>query len=188
MATRRAALALLAILVIAGAAVPAVAAPHVPRAPRAHGVPRISFSAEGRGSVIVLHFGTDSAAHLHFLHAGEPLEHVALADLDTDGYVDVLAAPRDGALIIWHNTGHGRFARVALPHGSQRIVVRGPRIAHVEKMDDGWQWGDDRHDAALPRAPDVIGGVPIAPVRVTTPLYIRPASFRRFSGRAPPVL
>ena len=178
MATRRAALALLAAVLIAAAAVPAAAAP------RAHGTPRVTISAEGGGTLIALHYTT---SHVHFLHASEPLERVALADIDNDGKIDILAAPRDGALMLWHNAGHGRFARTALPHDSQRVIARGPRITHGEAPDEGWQWGDDRHDAALPRAPDAAGDAPIAAVRVTTPVYVRPASFRRFSGRAPPV-
>jgi hypothetical protein len=182
MATRRAALALMAILFVVGAASPSAAAP------RRHGVPRVTITAEERGTLIALDYGSGTAAHVHFLHARETLERVALADIDNDGNIDILAAPRDGALMLWRNAGHGRFARAALPRATRRLVSRGPRIALVHKMDDGWQWGDDRHDAAMPRAPDAIGDVPIAPVRVTTPAYVRPASFPRFSGRAPPVL
>jgi hypothetical protein len=179
MAPRRAAFALLAILSVAAAAVPAAAAP------RAHGTPRVTLSAEGDGTLIALQY---TPSHVHFLHAREPLERVALADIDNDGNVDILAAPRDGALMLWRNAGHGRFARAALPRGSTRLVARGPRITRFAEPDDGWQWGDDRHDAAMPRAPDAASDAPIAAVRVTTPVYLRPAPFRRFSGRAPPVL
>jgi 23S rRNA C2498 (ribose-2'-O)-methylase RlmM len=179
MAMRRATLAFLAILFVTGAALPAAAAPW------RHGVPRVTITAEGPGTLIALRY---DAAHVHFVHTREALERVALADIDRDGAVDIVAAPRDGALMLWRNAGHGRFARVALPRGTLRLIARGPHIKHLQKADDGWQWGDDRHDAAMPRAPDVIGDVPIASVRVTTPVYLRPASFRRFSGRAPPVL
>ena len=179
MAPRRAALAFLAILFVACAVVPAAAAP------RRHGVPCVTISAEGPGTLIALHY---TASHVHFLHARESLERVALADIDNDGQVDILAAPRDGVLMLWRNAGHGRFARAALPRQTHRMIARGPRITHVEKLDDGLQWGDERHDAAMPRAPDVKGDVPIAPVRVTTPVYVRPASRCRTRGRAPPVL
>jgi len=182
MALRRAALALMTILFVAGAALPSAAAP------RRHGVPRVTLSTEATGTLIALRFGCGAASHVHFVHAREALDRVALADIDHDGAVDIVAAPHDGVLMFWHNAGHGRFSRIALPRDSTRIVARGPRIARVEKMDDGWQWGDDRHDAAMPRAPDVIGDAPIAPVRVASPVYVRPVSFRRFSGRAPPVL
>ena len=182
MATRRAALALLAILFVAGAVVPAAAAS------RRHGLPRVTLSAEGRGTLIALDYSRGGAADVHFLHAREALERVALADVDNDGRIDILAAPRDGALMLWRNAGHGRFARAAVPRDTDRLVSHGPRIAHTGKMDDGWQWGDDRHDAAMPRAPDAAGDAPIAAVRASPPVYARPVPFRRFSGRAPPVL
>lgn len=178
MATRRATLALLTILVVAVAG-PAAAAPR-------HGVPRVTISAEGPGTLISLRFGIGTASHVHVLHAGEVLERVALADVDNDGYVDVLAAPRDGAVMLWRNAGHGRFARATLPRAAQAPISRGPRVGRLVKPDEGWQWGDDRYDAAMPRAPDVASAVSIRPVRLTSPLYVRPAPFRRFSGRAPP--
>ena len=179
MALRRAALALLAI--VFAAAAPAAAAPR-------HGIPHVTLTAEGDGTLIALRFGTGASSHVHFLHAREALECVAMADVDNDGHLDLLAAPRDGTLMFWRNAGHGRFARAAIPRETPRLASRGPRIAHIEKTDDGGQWGDDRHEAAMPRAPDVIGDVPVFLVRVTTPDYLRPASFRRFSGRAPPIL
>ena len=180
MALRRAARALLAIL-FAAVAAPAAAAPH-------HGVPHVTISAEGPGTLIALRYGTGAASHVHFVHTGEALEHVALSDVDNDGDVDILAAPRDGAVMLWRNAGHGRFARAPVPRRAQPLVPSAPRITRTGETDDGWQSGDDQHDAAMPRAPDVTGEIPVAAVRVTTPVYVRPASFRRFCGRAPPVL
>src|SRR5262245_62044177 len=110
MATRRATLALLTILVVA-VAVPAAAAPR-------HGVPHVTISSEGPGTLISLRFGIGTTSHVHVLHAGEVLERVALADVDNDGYVDVLAAPRDGAVMLWRNAGHGRFLRATLPRAA----------------------------------------------------------------------
>jgi hypothetical protein len=178
MATRVAPLALLAILFVGGVVQAAAA-------PRAHGVPLVTMSAEGHGTLIALHY---TGSHVHFLHAREPLDRIALADIDHDGKVDIVAAPRDGVLMLWRNAGHGRFARATLPRDTQRLIARGPRITRVAQPDDGLQWGDDRHDAAMPRAPDAVADVPVAAVRLTTPVYVRPPSFRRFSGRAPPVL
>src|SRR5215471_19523543 len=144
MATRRCVIALMAMIFVAGAAASAAAMP------RRHGVPHVTLSAEGRGTLIALSYGTGAAAHVHFLHALESLERVALADLDHDGHIDIVAAPRDGVLMFWHNVGHGRFARVALPPDAHPLSAHGVRIARVEKLDDGLQWGDDRHDAAMP--------------------------------------
>jgi len=107
--------------------------------------------------------------------------------VDNDGYVDILAAPREGGLMFWHNAGHGHFSRVALSREKLTLVARGPGLTRAAKSDDGWQLGDDRHDPPMPRAPTASGDAPIAAVRVTTPVYLRPAPFRRFSGRAPPV-
>jgi len=179
MATRRAVLGLFACVFFAGAAVPAAAAP------RAHGVPRVTLSAEGAGTLISLRYG---ASHIHVVHAAVALERVAVADIDSDGDVDIVAAPRDGDLLVWHNAGRGRFARAVLPHGVRRLAARGPSIGRLEKTDDGWQLGDDRYDAAMPRAPDVVVDVHVVAVRITSPVYVRPASFRRSCGRAPPVL
>jgi FG-GAP-like repeat len=182
MAPRRVALALLVMLFAAVGVVPAAAAGGH------HVIPHVTITDEGRGTLIALRYGSDLSGRTRFVHSREPLDRVALADIDNDGDVDILAAPRDGALMVWRNAGHGRFARTALPRQNHRIIARGPRITHVEKLDDGLQWGDDRHDAAMPRAPDVKGDVPIAPVRVTTPVYARPASLCLTCGRAPPVL
>jgi hypothetical protein len=182
---RRAVLPALAILLLIGSVARVSAASRPPHARR---LPHVTVSAEGAGTLIAVTYLNGARLCVRLLHAREAIDRVALADIDNDGHVDILAAPRNGALVLWRNAGHGRFARAALPRGAPRLVTRGPRIARIAKMDDGWQWGDDRHDAALPRAPDVIGDVPIAAFRVTPPLYVRPVSFRRFSGRAPPAL
>ena len=179
MATRRAVLGLLAFGFLVGAAAPAAAAPRV------HRVPVVTLSAEGAGTLISLRYG---ASHIHLVHARVALERVVLADVDYDGDVDILAAPRDGDLLVWHNAGNGRFARAALPRDAGRLVARGPSVGRLEQADDGWQPGDERYDAALPRAPDVVADVHVVTVRVTSPVYVRPASFRRFGGRAPPAL
>lgn len=181
MATRRAALALLAILFVMGTALPASAG-H-----RRHATPRVTITAEGPGTLIALRYTCGHVEHVRFVHAREPIERVALADLDNDGRLDIVAAPRDGALMVWHNAGNGRFAPVALPHGAQRISPRSPRFSRVGRADDGWQWGDDRYDAAMPRAPDVVAVVPVSLVRVSSFVPVRPVSLHRSFGRAPPV-
>ena len=100
------------------------------------------------------------------------------------------AAPRLHGVprVTWRNAGHGRVARAALPRVSRQPIARGPYFARLAKGDEGWQWSDDGHDAVLPRASAPAAVVPIASVRVTVPVYVRPASFRRFCGRAPPAL
>ena len=129
-----------------------------------------------------------AAAPVHFVRAAETLERIALLDIDRDGDVDIVAAPREGSLIVWRNAGHGRFARVVPPRQTHLVASRESRLTRLDEADDGWQWGDDGHDAAMPRAPDAVADVSIAAVRVTTPVYVRPSAFRRLGGRAPPVL
>ena len=179
MATRRASLGLLAFVLLVCAAVPAAAAP------RAHSVPRVTLSAEGAGTLISLRYG---ASHIHLVHARVALERVALADVDRDGDEDIVAVPREGVLLVWRNAGHGRFARDAAPGAGHRVLAQGPSIGLVRETEDAWQLGDDRYDAAMPRAPDLIADAPVFLVRVTSPVYVRPASFRRSCGRAPPLL
>jgi hypothetical protein len=102
------------------------------------------------------------------------------------GDVDIVAAPRDGALLIWRNTGRGHFTLATFPPGGRTIGVRGPRFVRVRSADDGWQWGDVLHHAAMPRAPDVVTVVPVAVVRLSTVAHVPTVASRDSSGRAPP--
>jgi len=182
MMARRPVLAVFTALVLAAAVVPAAAAP------RGHSAPRVTITAEGPCTLISLRYGSGAGEHVRFVHAHTAIERVAVTDIDNDGDFDVVAARRDGALMLWRNAGHGRFALAVLPRDTHRLTTHGPRLSTREHPDEGWQWGDDGHDAAMPRAPDVIADLPAAPVRLAASAYARRAAFRRFSDRAPPVL
>jgi hypothetical protein len=91
-------------------------------------------------------------------------------------------------LILWRNAGHGRFSLATLRRDSRRLMARGPRFVRVSPGDDSGQWGVERYDAAIPRAPAAITVIPVALVRFSPFVSARPLSLRRSSGRAPPRL
>jgi hypothetical protein len=180
---RRAVLTALAIVLLMCAAVPAQAGPrrHVER----H-VARVSVSAEGTGTLIAVTYKTGAREHVRFLHTRTPIERVAVADIDNDGDLDVLATPRDGVLMLWRNAGHGRFRLATVPGRTSHLDVRRSRYERLQRSDDGGQWDDDRYEAAMPRGPDFVAAAPVALVRSASVVFVRPVSGRRSSGRAPP--
>lgn len=169
MALRRSTLFALAALLVLGSVVPALAS---------HG------ARHGR------HAGSGSerlARFVRLIHTQEAIDRIALADIDNDGDLDILAARHDGTLKLWRNTGNGRFAPAVLPRGSHRMTSRGPRFVRVHRADEGSQWGDERYDAAMPRAPAAVIAIPIALVRAPIVGHLRPVFIRHSSGRAPPL-
>jgi hypothetical protein len=124
---------------------------------------------------------------LRFLQAHALADRVALRDVDNDGDLDILVAPRDGALVLWRNSGHGRFRLATMPPAPHTAPARGPRLERLRRSDDGWQWGDERYDAALPRAPAATAIRSVVLVRTVSPHSIRPVPEGRSAGRAPPL-
>jgi hypothetical protein len=115
--------------------------------------------------------------------AAAPRPHgVPRVTINSEG-AGTLIALRSGAARV-----HFLHARAALSRAACLPIARGPYFTRLVNEDEGWQGSDDGHDAAMPRAPAAVAVVPIASVRVTAPVYVRPASFRRFRGRAPPSL
>ncbi len=160
--TRRPLFAVLALLLLAGSASPAFAA-------------RPPF---GRAAL---------QRQLHLLQSRAAFDGIAVTDVDNDGDLDILAAPHDGGLLLWRNAGRGRFALAALPANAHALPARGPRYIVVRAVHEAWQCGDDRYDAAMPRAPAVVSAVPVSIVRVSAFVPVRPISLRPSSGRAPPL-
>src|SRR5262245_47014548 len=108
---RRAVLPALAILLLISSVARVSAAA---RAPHARRLPRVTVSSEGAGTLIAVTYGSGPRAYVRLLHVREAIDRVALADVDNDGRLDVIAAPRSGALLLWRNAGHGRFSRAAV--------------------------------------------------------------------------
>jgi hypothetical protein len=162
MPVRRFAFAVLTALLVLAAAAPAAA-------------------ATGRGGGV--------RRMLRLLRAQPAIERVAVRDVDNDGRLDIVAAPRQGGLMVWRNRGKGRFVPAAPTRAAYRLPARGPRFGRVHHcFDESGQWDDERYDAAMPRAPGA--GADVVPVSFVHPLAasdIRPASLRPSSGRAPPI-
>jgi hypothetical protein len=182
---RRFVLPVLTVLLVLAAVVPASAAR------RAHNrrITRVTVSAEGRGSVIAVTYG-GPRQRVRFLHSAEAIDRVALNDVNADGDVDILAAPRarDGAVVLWRNEGNGRFELATLRQQVRLQPSSGSRFVRVRRSDEGSQWGDERYDAAMPRAPSIATVEPIALVRILPLTLAPPTPVRRLSGRAPPSL
>lgn len=147
---------------------------------------RETVSARSFGSVIAVTFKRGASQRTHFLRTPALIDRVAVRDVDNDGDLDVLAAPRDGSLLLWRNAGHGRFLLATPPHDS-RLAANTPRVERIHHRDDGWQWGAERYDAAMPRAPAVATMARVAIVRLPHFVPAGPASQRSSSGRAPPL-
>jgi hypothetical protein len=182
---RRLVLPVLTVMLLIGAVVPAFAGSR--RGTHVRHISRVSVQADGRGSLIAVTYAAGPRQHVRFLHSNAAIDRVALTDVDNDGQQDILAALHDGEVQLWRNRG-GRFSLATLPHDVRPVPERGPRFGRVKQTDDGGQWGDDRYDAAMPRAPAITIAGPITFVRLSASLVDPRVSIRTPSGRAPPSL
>jgi hypothetical protein len=139
------------------------------------------------GSLIDVSFAGHGAKRA-LLPIDDEIEAVAIADVDNDGDLDILAAARDGDLRLWRNGGHGRFALAAVPQVHRRLSRGAPRIRGVGLPEDPLQIGDERNEAALPRAPALASGAPLASSPFFTSRSVVSRTFGPSSGRAPPAL
>jgi|SRR5215831_3469249 len=181
---RRLVLPVLTALLIFSSVTPALAAG---RRTRVRHISRVSVQAEGRGSVIAVTYASGPRQHVRFLHSSAAIDRVAL-NVNKDGQQDILAALRDGDVQVWRNQGFGRFTQATLPRNARPVPERGPRFVLVKQADDGWQWGDERYDAAMPRAPAVLIAGPVRVLSLPAPVFVPRVSLRASSGRAPPAI
>ncbi len=184
---RRLVLPVLTVLLLLAATVPASAAGR--RLPRGRHIARVTVSNDAGGSVIAVTYASGPRQRVRFLHSAEVIDRVALTDVDNDGQVDIVAAPhaRAAGLILWHNQGNGRFTLNAIARDAKPAPSRGPRFVRYRHADDGWQWGDERYDAAMPRAPAIGSTDAVAFVSVLSEDSAPVVPLPRLPGRAPPI-
>src|SRR5512143_307293 len=127
---RRLLLPALTLLLLAVTAQPASAAGRRCHASR-HA--REAVSARSFGSVIAVTYKRGGLQRTHLLRTATAIDRVAVRDVDNDGDLDVLAAPRDGNLLLWRNVGHGRFSLAALPRGDRRLTAKSSRFERVRR-------------------------------------------------------
>jgi hypothetical protein len=143
----------------------------------------ITLTREGAGSLISVTFV--GHAHPHVLRSAEPLNAVALADVDHDGLLDIVAASNGQGLRLWRNAGRGHFVLAAPPLHFLR-VIRWPGIREVRRTDERPVANDDGGDAAMPRAPAVGAPATFTPLFRSAQTFPTGVQRTTRSGRAPP--
>ena len=157
--------------------------------PRQHQrrVSAITFTPHGDGTVIRITYAGRARSVVRVIESIDAIDALAVADVDNDGDLDILASVRNGQLVMWRDAGNGQFRLATAP---QHRIVSSPvsRIGRCHHVDAPIQAGDDRYDAAMPRAPAAAVDGPAA-ARFTVRFVSIPVPVRqRPSGRAPPVL
>jgi hypothetical protein len=183
--SRRVLLTGLAALLVLSVAVSAHAAPA--RGGGRPSIHSITLTPEGSGTLIRLTYVGREHPHTRVLRSREPIDALAVADVDNDGDLDILAAGRQGELRLWRNAGGGRFVLAAAAISRHvDYARRNIRVGNGVFDDQPEQAGDERYDAAMPRAPALAsdpGLISAPPTRARSFGAVVPS----FSpGRAPP--
>lgn len=145
----------------------------------------ITLSPDGSGTLIRITYIGRVQPHVRVIRSREAIDALAITDIDDDGNPDILASARAGGLVMWRNAGHGNF-QLATPPARRLLSATGATIGRCHHIEAPIQAGDDRYDAAMPRAPTlalespVVAYFPSAAPSVPVPVRQRP------SGRAPP--
>jgi hypothetical protein len=148
-------------------------------------VSAITVTPHGQGTIIRITYAGRWRPVVRVIESPDPIDALAIADVDNDGDLDILASARGGRLVMWRNAGNGHFRLATAPE--RRIVSAADgRIGRCHHADAPVQAGDDRYDAAMPRAPAVAADAPV-PAHFAIRFVWAPAPIRqRPSGRAPP--
>jgi hypothetical protein len=181
-AFRRLLLAIVAALVVVGASRSAEAGSlcrhHRP-------ISHVTLTPEGTGTLIRITYAGHARPHTRTLRSRDPIDALAIADVDNDGDLDILAAREGGGLVLWRNAGRGRFVLAALP-ARQGVTRRETAWRPVLYANEPMQSGDERYSAAMPRAPDAAADPIETPHVARASSLVLSASSDRSQGRAPP--
>ncbi len=178
MLTRRFVFAALSVLLVA---LPAAANPSRECRPRR--INSVTIHSEGTGTLIAVTFA--GRRHPRLLRSSDPIDAYAVADVDNDGDLDILATSNRHGLLLWRNAGRGRFV-FASPSRVHLTHPRAPEIRHRPRLEDGPIAADDRYEAAMPRAPGGHWSNRAAAVVFLSDPFTPPAPTVHRPGRAPP--
>jgi VCBS repeat protein len=150
---------------------------------RPHPIQTVHVSADGAGTVISVEFRGRKRPRL--IHVATPVEAVAIADVDNDGDLDILAASTRDGLVLWRNAGRGRF-----------VLARAPSISSSPRSAGAWltsrgdrhpvQTDADRLEAEIPRTSFVQGYFDTVPFFVAADRRAPHRPDRPRPSRAPP--
>jgi hypothetical protein len=182
---RRILLTFVAALLLTAAARPADAAPG--RRHHHRRISAITLTPEGTGTLIRIVFAGRARPLIRILRSLDPIDTLAIADVDNDGDLDILAAPKAGGLLLWRNAGRGRYVFACAIPPPRRTLTRAATALHSAIATNApEQTGDERAGAAVARQRDTAAAL------LEIPHVIRASSLllSRFSvasrGRAPP--
>ena len=117
----------------------------------------------------------------------DPIEATALADVDNDGDLDLLASSPRHALIVWRNTTDG-FVREHAPRGPRR-THHDPGIRAVDSGVNSSQVSDEHRDSVdLTPDPGPLRSLSESPQRRVHEEHPSAALRAPHAGRAPPSL
>ena len=182
MVSRRLLLAIVAALVVLGASRPAEAVPL-----RRHHRPisHITLTPEGTGTLIRITYAGRARPHTRILRSHDPIDALAIADVDNDGDMDILAAREGGGLVLWRNAGRGRFVFAAVP-ARQGLTRRETAWRPVLDASEPMQSGDERYSAAMARAPAAAADLVETPHLARASSLVLSVLAACSQGRAPP--
>jgi len=145
----------------------------------------ITLNPDGPGTLIRITYIGRVQPHVRVIRSREAIDALAIADIDDDGNPDILASARAGGLVMWRNAGHGDF-RLATPPVRRMLSATGATIGRCHHVQAPIQAGDDRYDAAMPRAPTLALESPVLAYFPSGSPSVLVSLRQRPSGRAPP--